>query len=344
MEWNGAQELNDQLNVRLIEFLKMQIGKQKINKASLCDEMGMSTSVLYKRLSGHSQFTLGELAYIMKRFNLSFDSWIWPGKDRVVVNLPGIQTPVASIEDFLRRLDHLFSRLYAGTNPRIQYATREMPIFYYFINPKLGAFKLYFFGRFIWKAPGMIENIRFTMDLISKHILSEIKNLWTKYASIPSVEIWNPNVWDNTLQQVLYLLELRDFENPTDALEIIKAIKQVIEQTEKITKRGYKTFEFDNKSGKIVYYNNRITHTNNIILARNATEEMVFITHDNPNYMISTNADLIQYTDRWMELLKEHAEMLQEENMEDFFRLQYQKVDLAMLKAEGLISRDSQWI
>src|SRR5690606_20571767 len=101
---DNVDDLNIALNAKLIEFLRDQLGKNKVNKTALCREMGITTSVLYKRLSGYSQFTLGELGYIMRKYNLSFDNWIWKTEDKIEITLHGLNNPVISIEDFLRKI------------------------------------------------------------------------------------------------------------------------------------------------------------------------------------------------------------------------------------------------
>jgi hypothetical protein len=342
-----VDELNGALNTKLIHFLRDQLGKDKVNKTALCREMGITTSVLYKRLSGHSQFTLGELGYIMRKYNLSFDSWIWKTEDKIEIILHGLNDPVASIEDFLRKIDGLFKIIKQYTSPKIYYATREMPLFYYFLQPKLGAFKLYIFAKFIWKIPGIKDDVPFSMDLFSNYIQNQISSIWQNYSKIPSQEIWNPNVWDNTLQQVLYLLEIRGFDQPTDALEIIDAINKVVDDCSKMAKTGKKIQSEGKFGAPVVYYNNRITHTNNIIIAGDEENPLLFVTHDNPNYFSSDNKAFINYTRKWMNNLKEHAEILDSENQANidvFFRNLQNKIELTKRKAKGLISRDDEWI
>ena len=69
------------------------------------------------------------------------------------------------------------------------------------------------------------------------------------------------------------------------------------------------------------------------------------MTHDNPNYMISSNPSFIQYTIKWIDLLREHAEPIVEDLESDgYFRSLRNKLELAMTKAEGLINRDKEWL
>ncbi len=345
MMHSSIEQYNQQLNDKLIYFLKDLLGKNSVNKTALCNEMGISTSVLYKRLSGQSQFTLGELGFLMRKYQLSFDGWVWQSHEKVEVMLPGMLLPIASIEDFLGRMEGLFQQMHQVPNPVIRYATREMPIFYYFMNPSLGAFKMYFFAKFIWKIPGISENVPFSMELISAYLRKQMQGLWQQYAKIPSSEIWNPNVWDNTLQQILYLLERREFAQPGNALDVLESVRQVIQHSAIMAKAGNKLYDFNRTGGEVYYYNNRVTHTNNIIVAGNSDKKWLFMTHDNPNYMISHNPSLIKYTLNWMDLLKEHAEPIQEDLESDgYFRGLKNKVELAMTKAEGLINRDKEWL
>jgi len=337
--------LNSELNEKLIQTLKEILGRDKANKTALCKEMGITTSVLYKRLSGHSQFTLGELAFLMDKYKISFDEWVIKREDIIPVSLPYASNHIGSIEDYLLNLQHLFQDLKQIPNAVVQYATREVPIFYYFMNPMVGAFKLFLFGRVVWDLKAFSGSAKFSMNHFSKMNLENMKSIWDQYALLPSVEIWNPNIWDNTFQQIIYLLEIRAFEDPKDAIKLVDQIRICIKECERMASSSRKIRPNGRIGADLHLYNNRIMHTNNIVLAGNDDSKLLFITHDNPNYIFSKDPILVKYTERWFDKLKAHSTNLMTadpSNKDDFFRTLYGKANFTMQKVEDLIRRDEE--
>ena len=340
---NKVSELNEQLNDKLIHFLKEELGRHKVNKVALCREMGISTSILYKRLSGQSQFTIGEVAFLMQKYGLSFDRWVWKNQGYSLFTNPAHNNHVHSLESYLMTLQHLFKSLDHIKDPLIHYAARELPLFYYFSQPKLGAFKLFIFGKVVWNIPAYAGSAPFSYDLFSPFVLNSLSELWDKYASLNSVEIWNPNVLDNTLQQIIYLLELRQFQNPEDALLLIKMfedmishLKQMIQGCKKINSKGA-------HKGSLALYNNRIMHTNNMIIAGGEDKQMLFITHSNPNFLTSDDSSVINHTLTWMKQLIQyasHVSVSEDKVSEPLLSTLEQKVQFAASKIEALLARD----
>jgi len=344
---HDTNHLNSVLNDRLIHVLKEILGRDKANKTALCKEMGITTSVLYKRLSGHSQFTLGELAFLMDKYSFSFDEWVMRKEDIIPVSIPYASNNIGSVDDYLLNLKGLFHQLKQIPDSIVHYATREVPIFYYFMNPMVGAFKLFLFGRVVWDLKSFSGAAKFSMNHFSKTNLESMKEIWELYTTIPSIEIWNPNIWDNTFQQILYLLEIRAFENPIDAVFLVDHIKNCIQDCEKMATSGRK-FKYNGRMGAdLKLYNNRIMHTNNLVLAGNDHNKLLFITHDNPNYIFSKDPTLIQYTERWFDKLKLHSSDLMLSDTvqkDDFFRTLYSKASFTRQKVDDLIRRDQEMI
>jgi len=342
-----VQSLNDQLNTRLILFLKEELGKAKVNKMELCREMGITTSILYKRLSGHSQFTIGEVAFLMKKYGLSFDKWVWGNGGYALFSNPAASHAVASIETYLLTLKTLFEALKPISKVQIHYAAREMPLFYYFSQPMLGAFKLFLFGKVVWNIPTYSGNAPFSKDLFSPYVLNSLTSLWDSYAAIPSIEIWNPNVLDNTLQQIIYLLEIRQFEDPEDSIVLLSLISTMVKDSSEMIVSGRKKHKIGTRASTLKVYNNQIMHTNNMIVAGNEEKKYLFLTHSNPNFLSSDDPGIIEHTLEWMNKLIQYSVAVDHDNsnsLDSLFRTLEQKIQFAKSKIEALLSRDKVMI
>ncbi|MBK7429246.1 MAG: hypothetical protein IPI60_20565 [Saprospiraceae bacterium] len=139
-------------------------------------------------------------------------------------------------------------------------------------------------------------------------------------------------------------MELRAFKNPEDAASLITHIESVISNCVLMAEQCKKT---GSNGGSLTLYNNRVLHTNNIILAGNKEQKMIFITHDNPNFIYSEDDELYKYSENWLDKLKSSGQLLsgsQNPNASDYFRTLHNKVEIAKKKIRGLISRDDEML
>ncbi|MBK7429247.1 MAG: helix-turn-helix transcriptional regulator [Saprospiraceae bacterium] len=203
-QMNTAAEWNHTLHVRLVEIIQSRLGRDRHAKSELASSIGITNSVLYKRLSSHSSFTIGELVMLAKHFNISIDEWIYDKSQIAQVRLLSWHQPVLGIESYLQQLIGWIKKLQSIPDHQIRYATREVPGLYYFMNPMLGAFKIYTFARFSWNLPGFHTDIPFSMSLLSEYQQELMMEIWNLYSAVTTEEIWNPNIWDTTQQIIFY--------------------------------------------------------------------------------------------------------------------------------------------
>lgn len=338
MQWEA------QIQYTFLGILRQRLGRNKAVKDQLALDMGISTSAMYKRLNGQAAFSMGEMAYLMDRFQISVDEMVFQKSDQVLVQLPGYTNPVSSIEDFLYRLDLLMKGMSAIPNASVTYASREVPVFYYFLDPVIGAFKLFIYARTVWDLPMFQEGHRFSMSMFSEKSLESMTNLWDAYAMVPSSEIWNPNIWDNTLQQIMYILEIHEFERPEDALMLLDGAGRIIDRSRQMAESGYKMSMKNEKGEHLLLSNNRSMHSNSLIIAGNEERKMLFITHDAPNYIYSEDATLMEYTTQWMSKLSKRSTSLTGKSAvadrEEYFRILQNKLVITRKRVEALIGRN----
>lgn len=300
---NTAPHLNDKLQNRIRNILSDYLINHKVKKSDIYSRMGITHSTFYKKMSGKTQFTLGDVYKLMEIVDFSFDCLVKEAPDVITFKAPGIDK-VSSSVSFLDLLNDLFHNLQDMNNPHLKYVTREIPLFYYFKHPLLGAFKLFIFSKVIWRLPLYKDKLPFSIDLFSNYELKAMDDLWKKYASIPSIELWSPNIWQTTLDQIRYLLSENMFADPKDALKLFKIIKETTLDCRQMCIIGKKSYS-DNKLGAdIEIYNNSIMNTNNFILAGTEGNYKLLITHTNPNYLESDNDTVARNTAEWTRSLE----------------------------------------
>ena len=92
-------------------------------------------------------------------------------------------------------------------------------------------------------------------------------------------------------------------------------------------------------------YNNRMIYSNNVIVVENKIKPQVFIIHDNPNFFVCEDEDLIDYTLGWIKTLEKKAYNLSQASGHHrilFFKLLHAKVASARKKIMLLDSQQEE--
>ncbi|MFZ1378944.1 MAG: hypothetical protein WAS56_04715, partial [Saprospiraceae bacterium] len=213
----------------------------------------------------------------------------------------------------------------------VYYTSNEISLFQYFQYPVLAAFKLYIWARTNWGIADLaalhaeIENIK--NDSKVSFSLQKINALYNLF---PSTEIWSINILDNTLNQLRWFIDSGELSDPVLIGEITDSLHNLLMQNKINMAISSKSNRQDSQVSIPwkVYYN-EMTHTNNTILVTHAAGMITFVTHDNPNFMITTSAEFGTSTKQWMEKLIQKSENIcgeSEKIRNKYFSILQQKV------------------
>ncbi|MFN8279396.1 MAG: helix-turn-helix domain-containing protein [Saprospiraceae bacterium] len=294
------------------------------NKKQLVDTVSevlhLQPSSIYKKIKGESSISLEEAEILAKHFRISLDEILGLSEDKIYFDFPALYGAVKDHRDFIDPIRQDLENLRL-LNPIIYYSTKELPLFYYFLFPKLKSFKFYVFFNFNWRLDETIikpyEENDYCFDEEFNKITRRILDL---YSEINSIEIWTTSVLDNTFNQLRYLSEAGLIKSRVQALEILDDVDRLIDTIAEIIKSKNKSVLKDKNGGEpgsIELYNNEILHTNNIIYVKSTAHEAVYNTYDNPNFMRSISPVLCQFTNRWFERIIQNSVPVSFGNIKD---------------------------
>jgi len=338
---NSIAKWNLQINESFRDEINRRIYLDSCLKAEIAEQMCISSSTLYKRLNGSSEFTTGELVYLMRKFNLSFDSMVFDPGQSINIQLPGMIHPVKSIDDYIKRLQNLLQQVNNLPDSTIYYTSHEVPFFYYCIDPLLGAFKLFMFANAVWGLKTFEDGAVFDPAHYSSALLKDIQDLWEGYSHLTTSEVWNPNIWDNTIQQILFMSEIKAFPCTEVALDILSRIDHILDKIERMVQVGHKYSAGLGAESRspLTVFNNRMIYSNNVIIVDNDIRPYIFIIHDNPNFFVCEDDSLIKYTLNWIRTLEKKSYNLSHASGHhriNFFKLLHSKIDYTRKKVELL--------
>jgi hypothetical protein len=295
---------------RVFEFIEQRF---YTNHKDFMDDISklffVQKPAVYKKVSGETSLTIEELVTICKHYRLSLDEILELDKDTISFDFPALKGQIKDGVEFIRQI-HTDLEKMSKLNPTVFYATKELPFFYYFTCFPLAAFKFHVFYNIIWRD----EKHKMIPFDLKQYLLNQEFNALAQennilYAGIDSIEIWNPGILDNTLNQIKYFLECGFFANPEQSLilceemsKLVLILAQMLEDKNKsVMKKGL------NIAGNLEVYSNEIAHTNNIIFVKSDSIQAVYNTYDNPNFMRSLSPALCDYTDSWFKRLRNNS-------------------------------------
>jgi len=150
-----------------------------------------------------------------------------------------------------------------------------------------------------------------------------IEGILGAYCALDSYELWPSTLLDNTLNQFHYFAWSGNLENQGLVQLILDDLRNLLVHMEAMALAGTKypmnSEAKDNAPETFHLYFNEIYHTNNTILLENthSEESTVFLTHDSPNYIKSTDAQFYKQTFIWFQEMMEMSARISKDNRKE---------------------------
>lgn len=299
------------LQLRLFDLIKERTNDEGNWIDEISEVLNLSKSAVYKKINASSSLSLEELSHLLLKYDLNFNQLIRPDAPNISFDFPYMTDQVHSFLDYILPLKQnieLFSRL---PNVQVLYTTHELPVFYWFLQRDLCYFKLFAFANTVWELDGYHgEKLSLNNFSGEQVIMKEVDAISERYLGMPCVEFWNQNILSNTLNQIKYFANSGMFETLDDALTVCDRLKEVMEHVKKMAADGKKYpigQEAQEKHADFILYHNETAHTNNSLCVTSDTVNSVFVTYDSPNFIASTDQELVDYTQSWFDRLRRHS-------------------------------------
>lgn len=301
-----------ELQKKIFTLIESISSNPKELKDELAKVLSISKGAVYKRMNGTTAISLADLATLMREYQISFDQLVRPEQQKVVFQFPQMEKKIVSFFDYADTFKTAVTTFASLPDPQIYYATNELPFFYYFLDQDLTYFKFFIYAKTVWNLSSYSDRNFNLSEFSEQHGIMSILNesLKTYYDELPNIEFWNENVLNNTLNQISYFLHAGYFDLPEEAFMLCDKLAEILNHVEKMAEAGKKFLpgkEPTETSPEFQLYYNEISHTNNMLLIKNNLQSAVFTAYDNPNYIISTDRKLIDYTLTWFQNIQKSS-------------------------------------
>ncbi len=261
----------------------------------LMETLHISLDSAYRRIRLEKIFTLDEIIKISNTFNISIDALIsYNSSDSVLFSFPFKSSQFNLEEYFSKILIHL--QKIKDENGIIYYSAKDIPIFHFFQDKKLLAFKFHYWLNTMNHKNDIVKK-EFSYELIPAKLAELTRKIYSIYTQIRTHEIWNYETLTRTSSQITYYYEM-GIITIKQAEELQLRLVDFINHIEDECKVGKKYF-IDNQplstdENYDLYYNEIIAADNSIYAEYGNIKES-FLPHIVLNYMTTDNIQYSEY-------------------------------------------------
>lgn len=313
---------------QIVDHLIVNSGTK--NQKDLVDQvsviLGLGETSVYNKLNDRSKFSLTEIMEVFAKFNISLDQIMYNNAKHNAFTpffADGLKYKPRNYGDYIDNIMLYYSKIKQLKDVKGYFLANEVPLFHFLSFPYLMYLKLYIWNKTNWQIEGISNNFdynQFANDFNLKKSISLLKEL---YFSFPDIEVWNPNMLDNTISQFEYLIDIGIINSPDDIFNIKKEFKNLVDYLEELTLIGYKPLNSKQESKECNVYVTDLNIGSEVILVRSENLDLLFQQIDVPNYMRTTDPRMIDNQFRFFENIRKistHITMTGEKERFKFFK------------------------
>ena len=268
----------------------------------LCDVLNISQDSAYRRLRGETQLNISEVSSLCKHYRISFDVFDDMDIDNVTFSFLNLENSFESFTHYLKNMIKDLTLIKNASQSHITYACEDIPIFYNYKYPHLGAFKMFYWMQAILDKSES-SSLKLDTDSIPEEMLVLGKQVFETYIETASTEIWTETTYLSVLKQIEYFWESGKFANDEMVYKVLDDLQATLEdiqlQAEVGRKLIYGTSEHGQKASYELYIS-EIEIGNNCVLVDLGHTKSVYLGHMSFNTISTMNKKYSELTESWL--------------------------------------------
>ncbi len=328
--------MEDRMNVqkRFFQELKAKLPINLSMANIVADDLCISIDSAYRRIRGESDLSLQEFDLLSSKYNIATETILSKYQNSVSFNYRAINPGNFTFESYFLSLTQEIESLRQNGLSEIIYAALDLPMFYYFMFPRLAAFKLFFWKRNVFDFQEH-NHTPFSFDLVSKSDLDNSHKMVKSYLSVPTIEVWSEETINSTLRQINFYNEIGLFKSKQDIIDILNDLKAVLEHTQKQAESGFKFYPekshlMNGERDNFKLYHNEVTLSENVVLLKLKNYNVVHMGHNVLNILTTSDESFFQDSLQFIEKVIKNSTLISvsaEKERKRFFNLLYHKID-----------------
>lgn len=296
--------MTNDLQNKIFEKILKRYTKKSEAVEVLSQALQVGKDAVYRRMRGDSILTPYEIDLLTRKYQISLDSLIFEKSDTVFFSYNAFTQRVTNFREYLEGIKRNIEQAHTLPEVDLYYASMEIPVFHYFYNHQLTAFKLY-----VWGLTSLgfdfLEGRKFNFNFVSPDNFQTTDYIAKLYNTMPTTELYSLNIVDHTLNHIEYIATIDGYEDPEDALVLCDAVQDIMMHTRNMAEAGMKfspgAKPQEGVNAKFDLYHNELVSTNNTFLLKSKVGRVLYTTFGNPNFLSTTDEKMCNYTEKWLQ-------------------------------------------
>jgi hypothetical protein len=279
-----------ELQQQLFSHLKENLPPHLSLVDELCDLLDLSADSVYRRIRGEKPITLFELKKICEHYHLSLDQLLQLQNESVLFDAPGMNGAPGEFIDYMKGMLVQFKYFNSFKTKQIQYLSKDVPIWYFYLFPELGAFKTFFWSKTINNHPGLANKLFSMQEYPYEDCFAIGQKVLEEHNQIESIELWNYETIHSTINQVAYYKDAGHFRSSDDFEVVINSFHRMLDHLQLQAEKGVKFMPGASDvsyRAPIKFYVNELILGNNTMLLSLDDKRLSMVTYSVFHYLFT---------------------------------------------------------
>jgi BetR domain len=280
----------NELQQQLFGHLKENLPPHLSLVDELCDLLDLSADSVYRRIRGEKPITLDELKTICEHYHLSLDQLLQLQNESVLFDAPGMNGVPGEFADYMKAMLAQFKYFNSFKTKELQYLSKDVPIWYFYLFPELAAFKTFFWSKTINNHPGLTNKLFSFEEYPYEDCFAIGQKVLEEHNQIPSIELWNYETIHSTINQVAYYRDAGHFRSQPDFDAVVTSFHQMLDHLQLQAEKGVKFMPGASDvsyRAPIRFYVNELILGNNTMLLSLDDKRLSMVTYSVFHYLFT---------------------------------------------------------
>jgi hypothetical protein len=323
------------IQTKFFNKIGLRFPDQTIVKAVM-ELLNLRKGAAYKRMNGETALTTEELIRIANHFDVSLDNVFFTDKF-ISFSHPFLYSQKAKSIDFLSLIAGYLETLTNEESSELIYLSNELPFFYYVSKKHIFTFLYSMWNHLHWEEGGlMIANVS-RLDKDIEKFRTDISNYYDNH---PVTEIWNPTMFSNLYQQIIFCITIKAFDTADFIRHLVIDIEQLLNHLRDIAMKGKRHSQLQEKPIDLKLYINEFGSYHNVILHKGKAVNSTFLGFDYPHFIVTKNDQFYHYAQNWVAKIKQRSVLISGEGFqqrEQYFEQLKGQFQVFKSKVENLL-------
>jgi hypothetical protein len=213
---------------------------------------------------------------------------------------------------------------------QVIYAAEDVPVTRSLHNDVLSRFKLFYWNKSVLSNPEY-RGQKFSKGAIDGKLIALAQEVHQHYNNVHSTEIWTEDTLVSTLLQIQYFWKAGIFQSKDDALEVLEAMREMVENMSAQAEFGHKSGNYvEDDQKNFVLYNCEVLVGNNCVRLQTPGQVVSVISFNSFNTLSTTNPHFNNEINSWLvNLMKKSTKISDVSDIQrfQFFKNLYEQID-----------------